>query len=199
MNKQLFIVLILLLTTGCTNTALKLNKATVLSGHKTTENSEELFQLVGIDGKYFKGNKVNSGPHTFYIRGLQATQDEKQKVNESMHSLRVKLHENSVYQVMSESNDEAIKVWLEDQENGNIVSDVSTLLVKNIKVIELDKVIPDKTERIRVFGKKSHFKFTIKPGGACQFKNAQGANNRGFEESITDRKMPTRFYVGRNC
>jgi len=199
MNKQLLIVLTLLLTTGCMSTALKLDEATVISNHISTENSEELFQLVGVDGKYFDGNKVNPGQHIFYVRGLQTTQKEKHKVNESMHSLRVKLHANSVYKVMSESSDKAIKVWLQDQESGNIASNVSTLLVKNVKVIELDKVIPDKTERIRVFGKKSHFEFKIKPGGSCQFKNAQSANNRGFKESITDRKMPTRFYVGRNC
>jgi len=61
MNKQLFIVLIFLLTTGCMSTTEKTDEATVLSSHQSTKNSEELFQLVGIDGKYFKGNKVNAG------------------------------------------------------------------------------------------------------------------------------------------
>jgi hypothetical protein len=159
-------------TTGCTNSTLKLDEATVLSHHISTENSEELFQLIGVDGNYFKGNKVNAGPHIFYVRGLQTTQQEKQLINETLHSIRVKINAGSVYQIMSESTDQEIKVWLQDKADSNIVSAVSKISVGNVKVTELTKVIPDKTERIRVFGKKSNFAFEFKPKDACKFKKS---------------------------
>jgi hypothetical protein len=199
MSKQLIIIVIFLFITGCASSALKSNNATILSNHASTTTSEELFQLVGVDGQVFEGSDVKAGAHLFYIRGLQTTDKDKKQVNESLHALKVKLDEGSTYQLMSETNDQMIKVWLQEQNEGHIVSDVSTFLVKNINVIELDKVIPDKTERIRVFGKKPHFKFEFKLKDACKFKTDHRNLKRGFEGAISDRRLPARLYTGYNC
>jgi len=199
MSKQLIYIIIILFTTGCASSALKSDNATILSKHASTENSEELFQLVGVDGQFFDGSDVRAGAHLFYIRGLQTTEKEKKQVNESLYALKVKLDEASTYQLMSETNKQEIKVWLQEQKEGHIVSDVSTFLVKNMNVIELDKVIPDKTERIRVFGKKPHFKFEFKLKDACKFKTAHRNLKRGFEGAISDRRLPARVYKGYNC
>jgi len=77
MSKQLIFIIIILFTTGCASSALKSDNATILSKHASTENSEELFQLVGVDGQFFDGNDVKAGAHLFYIRGLQTTEKEK--------------------------------------------------------------------------------------------------------------------------
>jgi len=199
MKTQLFILVIFILTTACTSQQLKSNKATILPSHTSTKNTEELFHLVGLDGRYFEGTEVKAGAHLFYIRGLQTTEEEKKQVNESMHGLKVRLEENLIYRIMSDSNDQFIKVWLQEDKNGQIVSNVSTILVKDIKVIELDEVVPDKTERIQIFGTRPHLNYKFKLEDACKFKTDHRNLKRGFDGSISDRRLPSRVYTGYNC
>lgn len=190
MYKLLFILLSSCAVFGCSMTP---TSTIVVESYHTVEPSEKLFNLVGVDGKPYKGKPIKAGSHIFYIEGFEVSKNDKKEVTHSLHAMRVRLLDNTSYQIDTRSEEGVLYVWLIDKASGKRVSSVSSLSQSNLASFERDpnmELITITAEPISALDQNGK--------SSCQFRTTVSNQNQGFADSITDKKLPDRFN-GPNC
>lgn len=182
MHKILTITLAIFLT-ACVSTP----KSTInVKDNYLKKPNEILLTLVGVNGKLFEETITEPGSYLFQVERLESLKGE--KAQQSFHTMRVKLEDNSNYQLMTKEENGYIYVWLEDIKSKKIVSTVSALSDFDVPEITLNAPM----ETIAISGQRISRldKIGTNP---CSFKYTVSDMNHGFEGSITDKKLPTRY------
>lgn len=186
MHKILLLSFTCLLLIACSSTP-KAPSIAIKNFH-TKAPAEKIFSLIGVDGKPHKGKPILAGSHIFYIEGFEVDEEDATQVIYSLHAMRVRLNENNQYSIKSKALEGVLHVWLNNDTTNERASSISSLTQSSLDVFTRD---PD-IELITINEKQ--VSFLDKTGtNNCQFRMTVSNQNKGFDDSITDKKLPDRF------
>ena len=148
--------------------------------------SKVLLTLITVNGNFYEKPFEKAGSYLIQVERLKAISNE--TAEQSFHTMRIKLNENSSYKLNSKEKNGYIYVWVEDANTKQIISTVSALSDFEIPAIDLETSI----ETIAISGQRLSRldKIGMSP---CGFRNTVSSMNKGFEGSITDKKLPKRW------
>ncbi len=180
---RIITVIIVVILSGCASTSqtqIKIENAFF------TEPTKVLLTLITVNGKVIKKPIKKAGSYLIEVERLKSITDE--TAIQSFHTMRIKVNENSSYKLNSKEENGYIYVWVEDVNTKQIISTVSALSDFDIPAVDLETPI----ETIAISGQR--LTRLDKIGiSSCSFRNTVSGMNKGFEGSITDKKLPERL------
>ncbi|MGB0898116.1 MAG: hypothetical protein ACPGSN_02610 [Psychrobium sp.] len=180
---RITIIIIATYLAGCAST----NQTNIkIENAYMKQPSKVLLTLLTVNGKIYKKPIDKAGSYLIQVERLKSNTDK--TAEQSFHTMRVKLNENSTYKFNSKEENGYIYVWVEDVKTKKIMSTVSALSDFEVPSVILESSI----ETIAISGQRLSRldKIGMSP---CGFRNTVSSMNKGFEGSITDKKLPKRL------
>ena len=157
MKLVLSLLLSVLTITSCSNTV-DHGQNQIQTKYNQYNNITVYSELVIIDGLLVENKMSFSGDHEVKIRILRTSSSNNKQVRQSYHKLKVKLNAKKHYQIMTNIEDEALKIWLVDGVTFDVVSTVSTVDTIFEKVFTLTNEFQDEMKRIKIILKNKQDK-----------------------------------------